>query len=464
MSDLEPQSTRVDPDAPVARTVAGLAWPAIMVSLLQTMVYLADSIMLGQFDRDGLASMQVQGPVLWSVFSVFTGLTVGTVALVSRRTGAGDQARARAVARVSMRLSLGLGLAVGVLGVAMSGIVAHAMSPDEAVASLATGYMRVAFVSFPGVFVAVTAAMILNGSGDTRTPFRVGILTNVINVAVNYVCIFGARLGPLELPSLGVTGAAVGTAAAYVTEGVLLSWLLRRAEHPASIRGWFLGWGRERAVGWELCRLGAPALLERVVIHAGFLAFARVVNSLGPLTMAANQALLGLEAVCFMGAEGFGVAAATVVGQLLGHGRPERAARAAWTSVGLGVAVLGACGLTIWISAPWTLWIFAEEGRSARELVDAALRAVPLLALAQPFMATSVILGHALRGAGDMRSPLIAALVGGLCLRVCGAWVLGIWLQLGVVGIWLATTVDWSVRTTILIAVFVAGRWRAVQI
>ena len=138
MADRDQQSTRVDPDAPVLRSVAGLAWPAIMVSLLQTVVYLADSIMLGQYDRDALASMQVQGPVLWSVFSVFTGLTVGTVALVSRRIGAGDGARARAVARVSMRLSFGLGLAVGVLGAVGAGVLARAMSPDVAVSSLAT--------------------------------------------------------------------------------------------------------------------------------------------------------------------------------------------------------------------------------------------------------------------------------------------------------------------------------------
>ena len=84
--------------------------------------------------------------------------------------------------------------------------------------------------------------------------------------------------------------------------------MLARPDHPASVHGWLRRSPDAPATRRELLRLSAPAVLERVVIHAGFLAFARVINGLGPLAMATNQALIGLEAICFMGADGFGVA------------------------------------------------------------------------------------------------------------------------------------------------------------
>ncbi len=453
-------------DAPIARTVVRLAWPAILTSLLQTAVYLADSIMLGQHDRDALASMQVQGPVMWSLFSVFMGVTVGTVALVSRSIGADDQERARAVARASMRLSLLLGVAVGLVGFALAGPIARAMTSAPEIAELSRRYMQVGLASFPFVFMGTSGAMILNGSGDTRTPFRVGLVTNTSNVLVNAVLIFGLDVGPLHVPELGVVGAAIGTAGAYTLESILLLRILGREGHPVCTRGWLrdLLAATDLQARRDLVRISAPALVERVVIHAGYLAFMRVVNGLGPLTMATNQALLGLEAICFMGAEGFGVAASTVVGQQLGREAPDQAARGGWIAAGLAAGTLTACGLVIWASASWALLAFADEGSSARELVAAGLRAVPLLALAQPMMATSVVLGHGLRGAGDTRSPVLAAFAGGLVTRVSMAWWLGHAMGFGIVGVWAATGIDWLLRTAILGGIFIRGRWKDVRV
>ena len=455
----------IDPNQPVARTVVRLAWPAIMVSLLQTFVYLADSVMLGQYDRDALASMQVSGPVLWSLFSVFMGATVGTVALVARAAGEQRPERASAVARVALRLGAGLGLLVGLAGLVGTPWIVRVMSPDAGVSALAEQYMRIAFAGYPSACVATVAAMVLNGSGDTKTPFWSGLVTNTLNFGINYVLIFGLDLGPVAIPELGTAGAAAGTAIAFTVEAGILLAVLAGSSRSVNAGGW---WRTprpgDRQVRGELVRLSAPALLERVVVHAGFLSFARVIAELGPLAMATNQALIGLESICFLGAEGFGVAAGTVVGQFLGLGQQERAAHGGWIATGLCALTLTLCGVTVWLTAPWTLQLFADEGASAAALITEGLRAVPVLAAAQPLMACGVVLGHALRGAGDTRSPLIASFFGGLCVRVTGAWVLAHVAGLGVLGIWLATTLDWGLRTAMLGTVFIGGRWRHIQL
>jgi Na+-driven multidrug efflux pump len=214
----------------------------------------------------------------------------------------------------------------------------------------------------------------------------------------------------------------------------------------------------------RLVRLSTPAIVERIVIHVGYVWFAAVVNTLGAVAMAAHQALLTLESICFLGAEGFGIAAATVVGQYLGRDDPEGSRRGGWFATIACSVALSLCGLLIWASAPWTLPVFVAPGESGDALIGAAMLAMPILVIAQPMMASAVVLGHSLRGAGDTRSPVLAAAVGGLALRVAGAWLLAVELELGLAGIWIATAIDWTVRSVILGVVFRRGRWRSLDV
>lgn len=452
------------------RVVLRLTGPAVLTSVLQTLAFLADRIMLGRHGAVSLASMQISGTVMWSSFSVFFGAMVGTVALVARRVGAGELEQARVVARAALRLALVLGSLVGVAGSLGAGLIARAMAPDEpAAASIidaATGYMRVGFIGYPAVFVATAGALILNGSGDTKTTFWIGTAGNLFNIGANYLLIYGHEIGPLAIPELGATGAAIATALSYALQCVLVLLVLRRPSCPVHVTALLRPFSdrAELDARRRLIRLSVPAIAERIVIHVGYVWFATVVSALGAVAMAAHQALLTLESICFLGAEGFGVAASTVVGQYLGRGDPDGSTRGGWFAAIACAGALSLCGALIWATAPWTLPVFVAPGESGHALIAAAILAMPILVLAQPMMASAVVLGHGLRGAGDTRSPVLAAAVGGLLLRVAGAWWLAIELELGLAGIWMATAIDWTVRSVILAVVFRRGRWRTLEV
>ncbi len=449
----------------------------MLTSLLQTVVFLTDRVMIGRYSETALASMQISGPVLWSVFAVFFGSMIGAVALIARSVGAGDLVRANAVARTLLRFAAMLGLGVGLLGMVGAGWIADAMAPAEnpEIRALATEYMVVFFFGFPAVYIGSAGSLVLNAGGDTRASLRIGVISKLANVAVNYVLIYGHSLGPIEIPAFGVGGAAVGSVLAYVIESVLI---VRALAQPAHARDWLsttcplrvTNLARleiddlERTTRRTIVRLSLPAFAERIVIHAGFLVFARVVTSLGDTAMAANQVLITLESICFLAAEGFGVAAATVVGQYLGREDPASSRRGGWMAAWSCAAVLFGLGLVIWASAPWTAKIFVAKGESGVGLIAVVLLTMPLLVLSQPVMAVAVVLGHGLRGAGDTRSPLLAAVIGGLVIRVTGALVLALGLDLGLVGIWIATCCDWTLRTIILAAVFARGRWQKIAL
>lgn len=470
---LSPGPSASTPSSPTL-TVLRLTGPAVLTSLLQTLAFLADRIMLARHGAISLASMQISGTVMWSVFSVFFGAMIGTVAVVARRVGAGDLDQARLVARTALRLAAVIGLLVGLAGSLGAGAIAWAMAPSgadaEAIVAVATGYMRLGFCAYPAVFVAAAGALILNGSGDTKSTFWIGGAANLFNIAANYLLIYGHELGPVTIPELGALGAALATLLAYLLQATLVLWVLQRpgcvARVVAPLRQWGRGWRAqaEAEARRRLLRLSAPAVVERVVIHVGYLGFATVVTSLGAVAMAANQALLTLESICFLGAEGFGIAASTVVGQYLGRHDAEGSSRGGWFAAIACALALSTCGLLIWATASWTLPAFVAPGEPGEPLITAALRAMPILVAAQPVMAVAVVLGHGLRGAGDTRSPVIAAALGGLLIRVLGAWLLAIELGLGLAGIWLATAIDWSVRSLILSAVFWRGRWRSIEL
>jgi putative MATE family efflux protein len=450
--------------------VLRLALPAIATGLLSTAVFLADRLMLARYHQDALASMQLQGPLLWSVTSVFMAMCAGTVALVARSTGAGDLARARAVARASLRLAFAIGVVVAVVGVVFLDPIVALFGPREPhLRALSASYLGITFAMLPATFVATSASMILAGWGDTRSPLFAGLLANAINIAINSVLIFGVDVGPLHTPELGVQGAAIGTAVAFAIEAIVLLAILGRRTHPLCVAAMWRRSDPEHGKGdstalRDVLRLGGPAVAERVVVHIGFLAYAKAITELGPLAMAANQALITVESICFLGADGFAIAAATVMGQRLGRGDPTGARHGGAAATWFATVSITVVGLVLWLTGRWTVPVFVAPGQDGTALVAVALGVLPLLALAQPFMTSSIVLAQGLRGAGDTRSPLVAAVFGGLAIRVSLAWVLGVTFDLGLVGIWWASTIDWVVRTAILVAIFRRGAWTKLRV
>lgn len=455
------------PDVPIGTELLRLALPAILTGLLGTAVFLADRLMLARYDEAALASMQVQGPLLWSITSVFMASCAGTVALVARSVGAGDASRAQAVARAALRLAASLGLGVAVVGIALLGPIVALFGPaDAGLRALSSDYLTITFAALPATFVAAAASMILGGKGDTRTPLAAGLLANLSNIGINAVLIYGHDLGSIHIPPLGVQGAAIGTAVAFVLEATFLLRVLGHREHPLCTAGWWRPKvaAIDRAARRDIVGLSIPAVAERVLVHAGFLAYAKAIATLGATAMAANQALVTVESICFMCADGFGVAAATVMGQSLGRGDPARAQTGGRIACGMAMATITGCGLAVWATGGWTLPVFVPPGADGSALVSTATEVLPLLALAQPGMSASIVLAMGLRGAGDTRSPLWAAIAGGLVLRVALAWGLVLGFDLGLVGIWWASTIDWSVRALWLWTVFRRGRWTTLRV
>jgi len=449
---------RMRDDAPVARELWTLAWPAITHMFLITLMVLASRAMVGRYSTDALASLQISGTLVWSAYSLATAFSAGTLAVVARSVGAGDDVSAARAARSAILFAAALGAVIAIPIRVANGAFLRMIFPDAGAAVLAdaSAYLHIVLPVFPLAFVEAIAAAALQGSGDTRTPLYVASAGNVVNFAASYILIFG-RFGA---PEMGIRGAAVGTASTMAIEGLLLTAALLSSRSRIPLRRTPVDGKADLDALRRVLRVSGPAFGEKSAYHGGYLVFVAIIGLLGAAAMAANQALVAIEAVCFLSADGFGVAAGAVVAQKLGAGKPGEAERAGWIGAAMAMALLTTLGLCF-ASAPRPL---VRAFSSDPEIVALGARALLVTAVAQPFMAFATVTGMGLRGAGDTRTVLRVTVVSTLAVRVLATYLFAITLGLGLVGVWMGSTADWVCRSVLLGVAYVRGRWRRVEV
>jgi putative MATE family efflux protein len=433
-----------------ARAIWRLAWPAILTNLLHSLVGFVDIKIVGSLGPPAVAAVGTGNRIFFVLQAVLMAVTAGTTALVARAWGAGDRDEAARVTRASLWIAVGLSGALSVPGFLFADALAGIFRLEPDTVALAATFIRwIALFNAPFAvgFVLATA---LRAAGDTRTPLLVAAAANVLNVFLLYGLVYGS----FGLPALGVAGAALANGAAFSFGALVTLALWRRG-------ALVIGVGPPGALARErvrlLLRIGTPAGLEQVVWQAGFIAFLWIVALYGTAPYAAYQIGVNILSFSFVVGFGFSIAASTLVGQHLGAGDPEGAARSGWRAMALSVGVMLAFGTAIVaLAEPIARFLLDDE-----EVVRLTVAFIWVLGSVQVLMAIEFSLGGALRGAGDTRFPLLAVLCGLFGARVALAAAFTA-LRLPVEWIYAALIADYVVKATMLTLRFRSGRWSRV--
>jgi len=309
----------------------------------------------------------------------------------------------------------------------------------------------------------------LVGAGDTRTGFWVLGGVALVNLPLAWSLFHG--WGPF--PALGFEGIAIGTAVSQMLGGVAVLTVLARGRAGLRLRPRLLvpDWGLIR----RLLRVSVPAGVDSLSQVVGQLWFLSIVNQLGDVASSAHGLAIRWEALGYLSGAAFGTAAMTLVGQGLGAGRPERAARNGWTAFGLGCALMCTMGAVFFTLAPQMFRLFCPNPEQ-QPIVDAGVPVLRLVAFSMPAVASCIILNYALRGAGDTRVPMMFTWFGFLCVRIPLAYLLTAGrldlgplgsvggYQLGLIGAWYAMFADLIVRGSLFLYRFASGRWQTVRV
>lgn len=439
----------------VRPSIVRLAWPVFAEMSLQTLTQVVDLVMVGRLGAVAVAAVGLSFQPIWLAAGVFMGLAAGTTAVVARSVGAGQSGEAGKAAHQSFLLAAVMALGLGAGVYAGAGFLLRVMGAEPAVAAEGGSYVRFLVPGMAAMMGGQVLAGALRGAGDTRTPMKVNGLVNLFNVFGNWVLIFGH----LGFPALGITGAAIATSLARAGGLAMLLAAFFRPNTAVAFpaRHFFRP---DTAAMARVVRVGLPAALERLTTSLGMVLYARVVAGLGTVAYAAHAIALNVESLSYMPGIAFSVAASALVGQELGARRPHRAAAGGWECTRLALLVMGGMGL-VFLLAPGPLMRLYTADPAIVALGVVALRVV---AFAQLPEAAGFVLGGALRGAGDTRTVLYVSLAGVWGVRLLTAYLFVSVLGLGILGAWLAMTLDWVVRAAYLTARFRGGRWQEVEV
>jgi MATE family multidrug resistance protein len=419
------------------KTLTTLAAPSIVENCLYSLVFLSDTIIVGRLHNENfLAAAALAGILMFLVTAPFIALSMAATSIVARSWGEAAYETARKHAGCAMVISF---LMAGLLFAAaapFAGPIIRTFGASEEVTACGGPYLRILLIScLTGLPMMVSNGM-LRGMGDTYRPMLITGLMNVVNVVASIMLAFG-----IFAPKLGFYGVAWGTVIArtfgiFFSLGLLVSakGLQIRAVHFLSVqknvlaRIWYLAW---------------PAYIERGLTSFYYMLFMKMVAHLGTTVLAAHQIALQIENLAGLPAWGLAIATTTITGQAVGAGR-YRVARIAVNKVIIAVSILtaGMCGIFL-IFGPQIVRIFGATD----EVVHLAGIATQLSAIELPFLAITFIFVGALRGVGDVRSPMYVSFVSMLLCRLGGVYVLAYYFKMGLVGVWLSTALDWIVRS-----------------
>lgn len=429
-----------------------LAFPSILGNLSFTVVGMVQTKFIGELGPQALAAVGAGQRVFFAMQAVLMAVSAGTTALVARAWGAGDYREASRVTMASLVLAGMMALGVTVVGFFFAPAIAGVFGLDPHTLEMAAHNIRwlcVFNLAFAANFILSAA---LRASGDAWSPLWISGGVNLVNVPLLYLFVFG-RFG---FPAMGVAGAAVAAGLAFTTGALLLIglWMKQkfRVKHVGG--GW---WRRERLK--RLLDIGYPAALEQTVFQLGFFIFLMLIgNFYGTEAFAAYSIGINLLQVCMTVGFGFSIAGSTLVGQHLGAGDADAAARSGWRALGLAMVAMGALGAVIMFYAQaLTVFFIGNEPETVARTVEF----IHLLGAMMPLLAVDFAIGGSLRGAGDTRFPLLATMFSLIGMR-CGLAALATYLGLPVVWVYAALVGDYLVKACMLIWRFRRGRWKTI--
>lgn len=446
-------------------TMLRLAWPVFVEQFLNFLVGFTDTYLAGFLSKEATTAVGLAAYVGWLASNIFTLVSIGTVAVVARHWGAGEFASASQVANRALAIASVVGIGVYALIWFAAPGYAALMGLHGATAAMVVRFLRIDGTGYLFSCVTVAGAAALRGSGQMRVPMTILGCVNVLNVLVTTIL---SGVGPAEwlsvsdrfgIPALGLDGIAYGTVLARFVGGMLTVAVLgsgcfglRLTLREVSVRGEPVR---------RILRIGLPAGADGLMRWSGQLAFLMIVARLSDnesertAIMAAHLIGMQVEAISYLPACAWGMAAATLVGQSLGARLPERARAGGHEAV--WQCSLLALGLT-------ALFFFAAEPIYELMHKDTQVHAMGVLpfrfnALFQVPLVTAIVYTFALQGAGETRQPMQVSLLGVFGVRLTLAYVCGIVLHGGLLGAWIGMCCDNTVRAILVAWLFRQGRW-----
>jgi putative MATE family efflux protein len=438
---------------PIGRSLMLLAVPMVLEVALESVFAVVNVFWVGRLGADAVATVGLTEAMFALIYAVGMGLGIGATATVARRIGEKNPEGAARAAVQSIALGLLVAIPIAVVGGVFAPDLLRLMGGSAEVVATGSGYTRVLFAGNFVILLLFLINAIFRGAGDAAIAMRALWIANIGNLILDPLLIFG--VGPF--PEMGVTGAAVATTCGRGMGVVYQFWRLSGA-HRFPIRRQDVR--LEPALMATLVRLSSSGIFQILIGMTSWIGLVRVISTFGSAALAGFTVAFRVILFALFPSWGMANAAATMVGQALGAGKPERAEQAVWRAGYYNVWFLGSIGVLFVIAAPWIVRLFTSDP----EVIRSGAACLRIVSAGFPFYAYGMVLTNSFNGAGDTWTPTWINLFCFWLWEIPLAWLLAKPMDMGPRGVFIAMAVAFSTLAVVSAILFRRGRWKVRRI
>ena len=440
--------------------VLALAWPTMLQELMGTAVQYIDTAMVGSIGTHATAAVGSTTTINWLIGSSISAVGIGFLSYIAKAYGAGEKERAAKAAAQAVLVVLAAGSLLTAAVLSVSSRVPVWMKVSEDIRSLSASYFFILYIPMLPRTAEIIFGIILRASGDTKTPMRIGIGVNILNVLLNFLLIYRTRtvilLGRAVLlygAGLGVQGAAAASAVSITFGGICMTAALWR--HPElSPKGRSIK--PDRQILMPCLKVAVPNMLQRFCTSLGYVVFASMINSLGQLSTAAHTIANTVESAFYIPGYGMMTAAATLTGNAVGAKDSKRMNEMSTVIIVLEVSMMVVSGTLLFLFAPAMAGLFSKDEGVIR-LAGTVLR---MVALSEPFYGISIVTEGMLQGAGQTKMPFVFNVLCMWGIRIAGTYLCIRLLGLGLISAWGCMIGNNMLLLVMFRLYFRFGKWR----
>lgn len=425
--------------------IVGLSIPSMLAQISTVMMFFIDASMVGHLSAEASASIGLIESTTWLVGSLLSAAATGFSVQVAHFIGANDFVKARQVFRHALICGLAFSVFLSLIGVGIHSHLPYWLGGGADIASASSGYFLIYSLVLPFVYLYHTSEMMLKSAGNMHTPSVMAVLVCICDVIFNYIFIYICKLG--------VVGAAMGTALAYICISLPNLYLSACKNRMLNLRQDHVRFHWVKEYVQRACKISIPIAIQNILMSGAQIVSTMIVAPLGNIAIAAHSFAITAESLCYMPGYGIGDAATTLVGQTHGAGRIDLCKNFAYMTVGLGMLVMALMGVIMYVFAPEMIGVLSPV-EAIRQLGTTCLR---IEAFAEPFFAASIVTYCVCVGAGDTFKPAAINLGTMWLVRLTLAY--GLSKSYGLEGVWIAMATELTFRGVLFLIRLFRGSW-----
>lgn len=438
----------------IRKAVFMLSIPMILEMLMESIFALVDIIFVSRVSVNAVATIGLTEAVVSLVYAVAIGLSMAATAVVARRIGEKDNEGANQAAVQVIFLGVFVAAIISVIGILYPKEILSLMGAESDLIAEGYGYTQILLGGNLTIMLLFLINAIFRGAGDASIAMWTLVLSNGLNIILDPIFIFG--LGPI--PAYGVEGAAIATTIGRGTAVIAQLTIL------------FYGWSRIKiafkdlvlrvAVLMNIIKVSLGGIGQFLIGTSSWVFLIRIMSEFGSDVLAGYTIAIRVMMFTFMPSWGMSNAAATLVGQNLGAGKPDRAEKSVWITGKYNAIFMVLVSIFYLVFAPEILNWFSEE----TDVVKYGALCLRVIAAGYVFYAYGMVIIQSFNGAGDTRTPTYINFVCFWLFQLPFAYFLAISFEVGPLGVYLAIVLAETLIAIIGIILFKKGKWKEFKV